>query len=467
MARTPKDQAPDLSKPADITAGMIDRLTCPPGKDQAFLRDTKAPGLRVRVTSGGAKSFVFEAKLNRKTIRRTIGDVRAWEIGKARTEANRLRMTLDGGDDPRELDREAAASKIAKGHADVAHKAAAEAAAISNALTVADAWVVYLADRKPYWGDRHHADHERLAKAGGEKAKRGTRGRGKTIAMPLSALMNVPLRLLDTPTIEAWAAKEAQTRPAVARLSWRLLKAFLNWCAEQPNYASLLPGKNPAASRKARESLGRSGVKSDNLGKDQLDAWFSAVRTMKNPIVAAALQTMLLTGARPSEVLSLEWEGLNERWKGITIRDKVEGTRVIPATPYVLSLLRALPKRNKFIFSSSAADKDEEGKPVYKKGITFPRTQHVEACTAAGIEGLTLHGLRRSFASLTEWLDIPAGVVAQIMGHKPSATAEKHYKVRPLDLLRVHHERIEAWILEQGKVPFVPAKDGAALQVVG
>ena len=45
---------------------------------------------------------------------------------------------------------------------------------------------------------------------------------------------------------------------------------------------------------------------------------------------------------------------------------------------------------------------------------------------------------------LTEWLETPAGVVAQIQGHKPSATAEKHYKVRPLELLRVHHEKIEA-----------------------
>jgi hypothetical protein len=40
------------------------------------------------------------------------------------------------------------------------------------------------------------------------------------------------------------------------------------------------------------------------------------------------------------------------------------------------------------------------------------------------------------------------------MGHKPSATAEKHYTVRPLDLLRVHHERIEAWILEQAGIVF-------------
>jgi hypothetical protein len=39
--------------------------------------------------------------------------------------------------------------------------------------------------------------------------------------------------------------------------------------------------------------------------------------------------------------------------------------------------------------------------------------------------------------------------VAQIMGHKPSAIAEKHYRRRPLDLLRMWHTRIEVWILEQ------------------
>ena len=95
-----------------------------------------------------------------------------------------------------------------------------------------------------------------------------------------------------------------------------------------------------------------------------------------------------------------------------------------------------------------------------------PSIAHRQACAAAGLEGLTLHGLRRSFASLTEWLETPAGVVAQIQGHKPSATAEKHYKRRPLDLLRVHHERIEAWILEQAGVQFDATTAPDALRVV-
>ena len=116
-----------------------------------------------------------------------------------------------------------------------------------------------------------------------------------------------------------------------------------------------------------------------------------------------------------------------------------------------------LPKRNAMIFSSATA---EAG------ALTAPRKHHVNACAVAGIDGLTLHGLRRSFKSLTEWLEIPAGVVAQLMGHKPSATAEKHYTVRPLDLLRVHHERIEAWILEQAAVPFVVGVEPGKLQVV-
>jgi integrase len=127
----------------------------------------------------------------------------------------------------------------------------------------------------------------------------------------------------------------------------------------------------------------------------------------------------------------------------------------------VEQLLVALPRRagNPWVFSS----------PVIKgRSMDVPDDQHRKACTAAGISGLTLHGLRRSFKSLTEWLEVPVGVVAQVMGHKPSATAEKHYTVRPLDLLRLHHDRITAWILEQGQVPFDPSQTGraAGLRVV-
>ena len=53
MARPSKSTPLDLTQTHDLTIGTIERLTCPEGKAQAFLRDSKAPALRVRVPPAG------------------------------------------------------------------------------------------------------------------------------------------------------------------------------------------------------------------------------------------------------------------------------------------------------------------------------------------------------------------------------------------------------------------------------
>ncbi|MCK9214793.1 MAG: integrase family protein, partial [Rhodoferax sp.] len=386
-----------------------------------------------------------ETRIKGKLFTRALGEWPAVSIDQAKTEAHRLRGLSEQGTDPRELERQQQASQ-----------AADKAAAAVQAVTVGEVWTVYMDARKPHWGARHHADHGKLIQAGGLPAKRGTRGRGVTIAGPLHSLMALPLRDLTAPVIEAWAATEAKTRPTSARLAWRCLKAFLTWCTEQTEYAPAMAAVNPAKTKKAREALGKAGIKQDALLREQLPAWFAAVQNVSNPVASAYLQTLLLTGARPGEVLGLRWDDINTKWHGLTIRDKVEGERVIPLTPFVSHLVHALPRRSEWVFSSASKGQT----------LSIPRNPHNQACKVAGIEGLTLHGLRRSFKSLTEWLEIPAGVVAQLMGHKPSATAEKHYTVRPLDLLRVHHEKIEAWILEQAGVSFDAKAEPGKLRVV-
>ena len=436
-----------------FTAGRVSGFKCPPDKKQAFMWDVTAPGLGLRTTPAGKPAYVFQSVYQGKDIRLTIGSPAAWSIPDAQAKARELQRLIDEGKDPRDLKREAIAAVEAKRQQEQEQEQADKVAAV----TVGEAWAAYVAERTPHWGDLHRKDHERLTRAGGEPAKRGTRGRGVTIAGPLHPLLGLALRDLTAPVIEAWAAREAQTRPTAARLAWRLLKAFLGWCAEQPEYAPVLPSVNPAKTKKAREALGKAKAKDDSLLKEQLPAWFAAVRSIGNPTVAAYLQTLLLTGARPGEVLAMRWDDLNTQWRGLTIRDKVEGERVIPLTPYVHNLLAALPRRNEFVFASSR----NENTP-----LTEPNHAHDKACKVAAIDGLTLHGLRRSFGTLSEWLEVPAGVVAQIQGHKPSATAEKHYRVRPLDLLRVHHERIEGWVLEQAGIVFDAKAAPGALRVV-
>ena len=429
-----------------FTAPKVSSFKCPAEKGQAFLWDSATPGLGLRATPSGKGTYVFQGRFAGSDVRITIGKPAAWGIPDAQKKARELQRLIDEGQDPRNLKRDALAVEAKK-----------KAVSTAFALTIGDAWRLYLEARRPHWGVRHYSDHLRLGKAGGEASNRGTRGLGVTICGPIFPLLALAMRELDAPAIEVWASREAKTRPTQARLAWRCLKAFLGWCAEQPQYATILPSVNPAKTKKTREALGRAGVKKDALLKEQLSVWFDAVSQTQNPVIAAYLQTLLLTGARPGEVLALRWDDINTKWRGLTIRDKVEGERVIPLTPYVSHILHDLPRRNGFVFSSlSSVD----------GVLTIPRKQHRTACTVAGIDGLTLHGLRRSFKSLTEWLEIPAGVVAQIMGHKPSATAEKHYTVRPLDLLRLHHEKIEAWILEQGGIEFDPKAAPGALRVV-
>ncbi len=485
MARPKKTDAPDLAQRLDLTVGAIERLTCPPGKLQAFLRDTEAPSLRVRVTATGAKSHVFERSLKNKSIRITIGSVHDWTIEKARAEARRLSVLLDAGTDPRELERERAEAKAAATAEKAMQAAAVAIQATADAMTVGEAWNRYVAERRPRWGARNYADHLGMVQEGG-MARRRLLG-VLTKPGPLAPLMALRLMDLDAKAVERWAIKEAKDRPARVRLALRLLKAFLRWAAAE---ADLTDKVNPAAAsaKKAREAAGKAKPKDDVLERGQLAAWFSAVRGIPNVVTAAYLQTLLMTGARPGEVLSLQWSDLNTQWQSLNIRDKVEGERQIPLTPYVWGVLSALPRRNDWVFSSARAISLEpvhvKRRELYHAGrgtaapeghtapasasgrLMDPDTAHRQACAAAGLEGLTLHGLRRSFASLTEWLEVPTGVVAQIQGHKPSATAEKHYKRRPLDLLRVHHEKIEAWILEQAGVSFDAKAAPAGLRVV-
>ena len=425
-----------------FTAGRVSGFKCPPDKKQAFLWDVTAPGLGLRATPAGKPAYVFQSVYQGKDLRITIGSPAAWSIPDAQAKARELQRLIDEGKDPRDLKREALAAHAEK-----------QAAAAADAVTVGEAWQRYLEQRRPFWGELNYRDHVKMAQAGGEQRKRLPDV--KTIPGPLAELMPLRLAELTAQVIETWAAREAKDRPARVRLALRLLKAFMRWAASEPD----LKGKaDPAAAsaKKAREVAGKAKPKNDYIQREQLPVWFEYVRQIQNPVIAAYLQCLLLTGARREELAELKWEDVNFQWRGMELKDKIEGRRAVPLTPYVSHLLAALPRRNEWVFSSPGSASGR---------LTEPSIAHRQACAAAGLE-LTLHGLRRSFASLCEWLDIPGGISAQIQGHAPQGVREQNYIRRPLDLLRVHHERIEAWILEQAGIVFDAKAAPGALRVV-
>lgn len=426
-----------------FTAGRLAVFLCPKPKTQAFLWDATAPGLALRVTANGARAFVFQSKIDGIALRMTIGNPDVWRIPEVQAEARRLQQLIDAGRDPR-------TEKAATEKANQETRATAKVERLRADVIGLDAWRVYCQARTGAWGARSLADHVAFAAPGGDRRKRGV---GVKMDGALHSLLRLPLAQIDAKAVQSWATREAKTRATSARLGFRLLRAFLNWCAEHPAYRDIAQ-PHACRAKETRERLGKGNAKNDALQRQQLKAWFSEVQKANNPSVGAYLQTLLLAGPRPEELRGLRWKDVDFQWKAISIRDKVEGTRQIPLTPFVAHLLGNLPHRNAWVFSSpSTASKDGR--------IAAVREPHVKALVAAGLPHVSLHGLRRSFGSLSEWVECPVGIVAQIQGHKPSAVAEKHYRVRPLDLLRMWHEKIEVWILQEADITFDP-KAGAS-----
>ena len=428
-----------------LTAGRI-RDFVSINKAQDFLWDTDTPGLAVRATApstrypNGSKAFIFQNLLaDGRDARITIGDIRTWGIEEAREQARTLQKSVDQGLDPREEKRDRLL---------VAEAKRVESRRIASPAM--DAWIAYMEARRPKWGVRHLADHESVCAEGGQLRSRGRRAgeADRTLPGALRPLLLVPLKQINSDRVRAWLKVEAARRPTHAALVFRLLRAFINWCLDQPEYRDQT-NADACSARIAKNELPKKKAKDDCLQREQLSSWFSAVKELHNNVISVYLQSLLITGSRREEWAWLRWTDVDFKWNSLVIHDKVEGERTIPLTPYVASLLLSLPRRNEWVFSSPTAVSGR---------LQEPRIAHNQALAVAGLPALSIHGLRRSFGTLVEWVECPQGISAQIMGHKPSATAEKHYRVRPIDLLRMWHIKIEEWILEQAEVAFVPVK---------
>ncbi|RRW93570.1 tyrosine-type recombinase/integrase [Pandoraea apista] len=440
----------------NFTAARVDAHRCPEGTAQAFLWDSASPGLGLRATASGAKAYVFQGKIHGQTVRLTIGNPRSWTISKAQEEARRLQTLIDAGRDPREVNAEQRASHEAR-----------RATAIRDSVTVAEAWADYLEvlrtrispkTRKPR-STGYINDHIKLASPGGELTKRGAK---RTERGPLCSLMLLKLSNLTAQTVGSWLESEVPVRPTSAAYAFRMLKAFARWCEGEDRYAGIIPSDSCTSPKVTGALPGVRTKEGDSLQREQLAAWFSAVRSLHNPVQSAYLQGLLITGARREELAALRWEDVDFQWRSIRIADKIEASRVIPLTPYLAGLLFDLKHRNETPPSKrrlqSLEERGHRWEPspwvfrsinAEKGRIAEPRYAHNQAIAAAALPHVTLHGLRRSFGTLSEWCEVPVGVVAQIQGHKPSALAEKHYRRRPLDMLRMWHDKIEFWMLAQ------------------
>ena len=144
--------------------------------------------------------------------------------------------------------------------------------------------------------------------------------------------------------------------------------------------------------------------------------WLSIIdaQNIKTPTISTAVRLMLGLGLRESEASGARWEWID--WERRTYTPGVtkgKESQPLPAPDWLLEWLR--PQAS----SAGLIAPKTEGQ-AYKSG--YARKSMIAANAGIGLEGLTPHRLRGTFATLMSEQGVPIQTIQRVMRHKSPIT---------------------------------------------
>jgi integrase len=126
----------------------------------------------------------------------------------------------------------------------------------------------------------------------------------------------------------------------------------------------------------------------------------------------------MLTGARLREVLHPKWEHVDFERGMIFLPDSKTGRKPIYLSAAAAAILSALPRfdGNPYVFPG-----EKKGEP--RADLKRPWDA---MCEAAGIEGVRLHDLRHSFASVGAGASLRVPIIEKLLGHQQVSTTQRY-----------------------------------------
>ena len=133
---------------------------------------------------------------------------------------------------------------------------------------------------------------------------------------------------------------------------------------------------------------------------------------------AAAIKLLVFTGARLSEVLTLQWRYVDLEREQLHLPDSKTGQKTIYLNHPAIEILNSLPRlqNNPYVII---------GKNAETHMVTIKRPWAL-VCEAAGFEDLRLHDLRHSFASLAAAQGASLPMIGKLLGHSNPATTARY-----------------------------------------
>jgi integrase len=376
-----------------FTQRSIDALS--PAESDTVFWDDELPGFGVRVKSTGAKAYIIQYRIGRRSRRMTVGGCAVFKLEQARKRARKHLVSAKDGIDPL-AEREAAryaptvqglAERYLAEHA-CPHKKASSIAAdrrnlenhiipVLGRLTVKDVTRADIDRLKMKVAGGRTARDEKV----GPRARRIVRG-GPGAANRCLALLSKMFHLA-----ERWGVRPDGSNPVrhVVKHKEGKRERFLS------------------AEELAR--LGALLAERDRARRDPAS-------------VTAAIRLLIFTGARLSEVLTARWEQLDAERGALALPDSKTGRKTIHLNAPALAVLAGLDRSGGSPWVIPSADRTKPLQPPQKAW------QHIRK--AVGLDNVRLHDLRHSYASAGAAGGYSLPIIGALLGHTSAATTARY-----------------------------------------
>ena len=371
-----------------ITAKQIEVLK-PPAAGVKFVWDSSVPGFGVRIGHTGTASFVVQYRQGTKSFRKTIARYGLKTVEEARS--------------------------LARDHIHAAAKGIlpADQTAARQGLSLNGLW-------------------DRYEKAGFPKPRgglktettiRSDRQRFTKRIAPNLGFIKVDA-LTDSHIEELRSNIRAEGTLGQAERTVALIKAMMAY-ARRIGVTSNMAGFAATTSKSRQVSNPLSTAERHALREVLADMRADGLQLYS----AAAIEFLLLSGMRLSEVLQLPWRAVDIEGGSIYLRkDKADQQRgrVVHLSDDALALLASLPRvdGNAFVFVGH----------INKRHLVNINKPWAAAKTRAGLAAwedgspreLRLHDLRHTFGTAMATAGVQAHTIQRLMGHRDSKTTERY-----------------------------------------
>lgn len=389
-----------------LTKRAIDALA-PPTSRRLYVYDTELPGFGLAVTPADVRTFFVQYRTaggRRGNVRRlAIGRYGPLTVDQARAHARSMLARAAQGEDP----------AAARG----AHKTAPTVGELAPAFLA-----MIRAKRKPSTAGEYERQLEREILP--------ELGRKRVADVTTADLSTLHLRMAD--------------RPVLANRVLALCGAFFTWAETQGHRAEHTnPARRveafPEQSRErflSGEEITRLGAALTRAETVGVPAAPSRKRTPKtgatakhrpksadtpkpaNRYAIAALRFLILSGWREGEARELRWDALDLERGLATLADTKTGKSYRALGAPAVQLLDGLPRLagSPFVFPGA-----KDRRPIANLTRTWEAVR-----LAAGLEGVRLHDLRHSFASVGAGGGLSLPLIGALLGHANPSTTQRY-----------------------------------------